>query len=90
MVTPRKKRAVDTATECIIEMFRRVGLTYPAPEITKHDKWYTLREWTTEEENDFRDWMKKKLKKDCKYMSAKHIDYEVAMFLLNYGWKHKE
>lgn len=86
----KKKAAVDICTECLIEMFRRVGLTYPAPEITKHDMWYTLREWTMEEEDEFKEWMRKHLKKRCKYMTMRHINYEVAMFLLNYSWKYKK
>ena len=78
-----------TCEECLKEMFKRVGEKYPNEELTSQDKWYTLRSWTTEEENDFRDWMAKYLKKKHRW-SKKQIDMEIGMFMLSWGWTNKE
>ena len=70
--------------ECLEEMFRRVGLEYPNKELTEQDDWWTKHTWTIEEENEFRDWMKKKLKKH----KIRRVDSEISMFLLMWGWSN--
>jgi len=79
----------QTTKDCLTEMFRRVGLTYPDLEFTSQKHWYTKRAWTTKEEEGFRDWMKKLLKKRYNWPD-KSIDFEVNMFLLNWGWKNSD
>jgi len=79
----------ETTTECLKEMFRRVGRKYPDKEFTDNNEWYKKETWTAAEESDFEDWMKKLLKKRYKW-PARKIDYEVAMFLLMWGWKNKD
>ena len=75
----------ELCEECLTEMFRRVGEEYPNKEFTDQDKWYLQHSWTVEEEDDFRDWMHKKLRK-AKF-SKHQADMETAMFLLYWGWK---
>ena len=75
-----------TTEDCLIEMFKRVGETYPNPELTDRDDWYMQRTWTIEEEKDFKEWMKVLLKKRYKYLTSLQIDAEIAMFLLMWGW----
>ena len=75
----------DSCEACLKEMFKRVGLTYPN-KITKQKDWYMKKCWTTKEEDDFRDWMKKYLKKKHRW-SATTIKKEIGMFLLMWGWK---
>ena len=75
-----------TTEDCLKEMFSRVGEAYPNPELTKHDDWFQKRTWTEDEKNDFRDWMKKLLKKRY-HFSEKKLDWEIGLFLLDWGWK---
>ena len=49
--------------DCLKEMFRRVGMYYPNKPFTDQKDWYTKCTWTKEEEDDFRKWMTKYLKK---------------------------
>ena len=72
--------------ECLAEMFRRVGEEFPNKELTDQDAWYAKRAWTCAEEDDFREWMETKLKKEAKF-TAKQATFETSMFLLNWGWK---
>jgi len=74
-------------TECLEEMFKRVGEDYHKTEIdTSKDKWYHERIWTQEEEEDFKKWMVKKLKRH-KFIRP---EYEAEMFMLMWGWKTEE
>jgi hypothetical protein len=72
-------------TECLKEMFKRVGEEYPN-KLTKQKDWWMKRSWTLEEEIDFKEWMRKYLKKTCRW-NAKMIDKEVGMFMLMWSWK---
>ena len=76
--------------QCLKEMFKRVGEKYPNKELTNKKDWYTLRSWTTKEEDSFKKWMKKKLKKSWSYMGATKIDREIGMFLLMWGWTNSD
>jgi len=69
--------------ECMTEMFARVGLTYPCDSLTKRDDWFMQKVWTLEEEDDFRRWMVKKLKRH----KMPKPELETAMFLLMWGWR---
>jgi hypothetical protein len=84
-----KRKTVNIAEKCMVEMFKRVGLDYSMDEIIEYGKkdqdWYWLKTWTTEEEDSFRDWMDIELKK--KRWNKKMRDSEVSWFLLMYGWK---
>jgi hypothetical protein len=76
----------DSCEACLKEMFKRVGETYPNKKLTDQKDWYMKRSWTEAEEDDFRDWMKKYLKKKHKW-TATTIRKEIGMFLLMWGWK---
>ncbi len=76
-----------TCEDCLKEMFKRVGEKYPNEKLTSQDKWYDKHSWTPEEENDFRNWMTKFLKKKHRW-NKKMIESEIAMFLLMWGWKN--
>ena len=75
----------DACEECLVEMFRMVGEKYPNKKLTDQKDWYTKRSWTESEEQDFKKWMGKYLKKNFKW-SKKMIEKEVGMFLLMWGW----
>jgi len=80
----------QTNTDCLREMFRRVGETYPNEELTAHDEWYTQHTWTDAEQDAFADWMRKLLKKRYRHWRKRTIDHEVGMFVLMWGWKTTE
>jgi hypothetical protein len=82
-----KMRYEDTTEMCLKEMFRRVGEKYPNKELTDQPEWYKKRTWTEAEENDFRKWMGKLLKKRHGWKKVL-IDREIGMFLLNWGWAY--
>ena len=55
-----------------------------------HDKY----QWTKAEEDDFRDWLMKYIKKNktalkMGYANKRQIENTVGMHILNYGWKYK-
>jgi len=72
--------------ECLHEMFRRVGLRYPNKKFTDQDRWYALRAWTFDDEDDFRKWMMKHLMKRMR-MRSDAAKKEVGYFCLMYGWR---
>lgn len=84
-----KQSYEQTTEECLTEMFKRVDETYPNKKLTNQNDWYTKRTWTSKEEDDFSNWMSKLLKKRYSW-TKKHIDREVGMFLLQWGWTQKE
>lgn len=74
---------------CLKEMFLRVGLVYPDLVFTSDPEWFRKKQWTLEAENSFRKWMIKFLCSNLrrKGWQKKQVEFEVAMFILNYGWK---
>lgn len=76
----------DTCEECLEEMFKRVGESYPNPKLTQQEKWFQKHTWSKQEQEDFRQWMTKLLRKRYKW-SKHHTEWETGMFLLDWGWK---
>lgn len=56
----------------------------------KYNWLYNKYEWTKEEEIKYKKWFKKYIKRKYKYLSERKITYEIAMFLLCYGWKNQK
>lgn len=69
-------------------MFRRVGLEY-TEDYCKKQEWYLTKSWTVGEQNDFKEWGKKLLKKELK-MSNHGSEKEMGWFLLSCGWGTEE
>jgi hypothetical protein len=80
----------ETHFECVRELFSRVGLPYPNPEFVAQENWYSLKSWSREEEDSFREWMRGLLLRRYTYLSDKQMEMELGFFLLNYGWITKE
>jgi len=79
----------DKTTEmCLKEMFKRVGEVYPNKEITDKPEWWRTKTWTEEQEEGFRKWMVKLLKKRHPGWKKVLIDREIGMFLLCWGWSY--
>lgn len=82
--------AEKTTEMCLKEMFRRVGERYPNKELTDQKEWYTKRTWTQKQEDGFRVWMDKLLKKRHKMWNKDIREREISMFLLMWGWRNEE
>jgi hypothetical protein len=68
------------------EMFKRVGFDGYDEEFAQQPYWYTLREWTLEEDVNFTKWFIDEYVKSLK--APKYIAKQAAgAFVLNYGWK---
>lgn len=78
----------QTCEMCLKKMFKMVGLEYPN-EITKNPEWFTTHTWTKEQQDKFRGWMKKTLKRRHPELSSPRIISEVGWFLLMWGWKNE-
>jgi len=69
------------------DCLERVGLKYPNPRFTKDKEWYTKRTWTEKEQESFKEFVKKKVRKAFPYLNENQVDFEAGMFILSYGWK---
>ena len=84
----------EHSDEILKEMCNRVGQDYETFDF-KDPQWFLKHSWTREEEEDFRIWLGKFLKKH-KYVGSgtkRGQDwgyYEAGKLLGNYGWRTKE
>jgi hypothetical protein len=82
--------------ECICELGKRVNLEWNTIDdalnfqAEKGEDWYRKMEWSKEEESNYRSWLEKKVRKQFRGFTKRSVDFEVGMFMLNYGWKVKE
>jgi hypothetical protein len=73
------KKAID-------QMFKVVGFDGFDEEFVKNEDWYSLKTWSQETENKYKEWFFKHAKKDLKW-EQQTIEKEYAWFNLMYGWK---
>jgi len=71
--------------EGLVEMFRRVGRTYPDPKLTKLRDWYTRVSWTEADQEDFRKWLVAHIRKKLRW-KKKLAENSASWFLLMWGW----
>lgn len=77
------------------EMCKRVKAPYTKMNFSKKN-WFLTYSWTEEEENDFREWLIKYVKKDkyarMELAGRSHCDVNklVNEFIFNYGWTTKK
>lgn len=72
--------------ELLPEMFKRVGLkNSDINDLTKVPQWFTTQKWTIEQEQDFTNWVARRLRSKLN-MPVKQAEREAKMFLLNFGW----
>jgi len=84
-----KKKIKEFMNEALDRMFREVGFDGFDQEFANQDHWYLKKEWTLEQEQQYRDWFIENCRKRLK-MSEKHAIYEAGYFLLNWAWKTKQ
>jgi hypothetical protein len=85
---PRSYNYEKSFEDCMKEMFKRVGLKFSV-EFCQGKDWYMSKSWTTAQQNEFRKWMEKLLKKRHGW-GAHQLNKEVGMFILCYGWKQSD
>ncbi len=85
--------STEHSNEILAEMCKRVGVDEKTFDFNQKN-WFWQHEWTQEQEDDFRKWLGKFLKKH-KYVGVgkkRGMDwgyYEAGKILFNYGWKIK-
>lgn len=67
------------------KMFEIVGETYSKEFCAKED-WYRKHTWTKEQQETYKKWFICEAKKTFKW-DNRTLNWEWAMFHLNYGWK---
>ena len=84
-------------TTILKEQFRRVNADFPTDEkYFKKENWFWDKEWTTEEEQDFKKWLfdymikNKRARQELMMFtskSKKNVKRFVDEFIMDYGWK---
>ena len=80
--TDKTREFFDSAMD---RMFRTVGFEGFDKEFVKQDLWYTKKAWSETQEAEFKKWMIDEGRSKMKW-SKKTAEYEVAYFLLMWGW----
>lgn len=73
------RKALDT-------MFKAVGFQGFDEEFVKQDAWYSRREWTAEQREEFRKWFVSSARKDLKW-AKRTAEREFSFFDLMWGWR---
>ena len=71
------------------KMFQYVGFEKWDREFTKQQEWYSLKSWTSNQENDYKQWFLQEIKKDLK-INKQLAEKEWGYFLLMWGWRTVE
>lgn len=89
--TLSKERFEPGLTKVLKEMCQRVGADYESMNF-KEDKWFYKHSWTLEEEKNFEKWLydnkDPEVNKNLGLSKNRYFrERQIAMFVLNYGWK---
>jgi hypothetical protein len=85
---PSEKRMKKFFRDALDKMFITVGFDGFDEDFVKNENWYLQREWTEEQEREYRDWLLGECKRVLR-LTKKQAELEVAYFLLMWGWKTK-
>lgn len=89
MKTKRELKIDKFYERAFEELFRRVGFDGFQREFTEQSGWFTLREWTLEEDLAFTKWFSEEYRKTLR--APRYVAEGAArMFVFNYGWKIKK
>jgi hypothetical protein len=72
-------------TAALTEMFKRVGRKY-SPEAISKPEWFYKSTWTSQQQEEFRQWLAKLIIRRLSY-PAKKAGREAGWFIFNYGWR---
>lgn len=76
------KKALDV-------MFRAVGFSGFDEDFAKQKDWYSRREWSAQQREDFRKWFVVNAKKDLRW-PKRVAEKEFSFFDLMWGWRERE
>jgi hypothetical protein len=79
-------KAKDFFKKALAEMFKVVGFAGFDEEFTMQEGWYSKREWTAQQRDEFRKWFVVNAKKDLRWGKNK-ADMEFSFFDLMWGWR---
>jgi hypothetical protein len=82
MKSPKLESFLNTALD---KMFKSVGFEHFDKDFTSQESWYTLRSWSEEDCDKFKDWFVQEAKKSLKW-SKKTAEREFSYFNLMWGW----
>ncbi len=68
------------------KLFQAVGFEQFDPKFAEQENWYQLKTWTSEQEDNFKNWFVKEYKKDLK-CTRFMAEREHSWFNLKWGWK---
>jgi hypothetical protein len=85
----RSQEKIDKFMDHALDvMFKAVGFDGFDEEFTKQPDWYIKREWSKEQQDEFRDWLIAECRTKLR-MRKKQAEVEAGFFLLSWGWKTK-
>jgi hypothetical protein len=83
-----QKKIDEFMDHALDKMFEMVGFEGFDEDFTKQSDWYTKKEWSIDEQNEFRNWLITECR-DKLRMRKKQAEVEAGFFLLSWGWKTK-
>jgi len=85
MLSNKEEKFIDAA---LAEMFRLVDRKY-SPKATSSPEWYYESTWTSQQQEQFREWLTKLIRRDLRHPAYK-ADRAADWFVFNYGWRVEE
>jgi hypothetical protein len=86
---PTASRSSEFFRKALDVMYRAVGFPGFDKKFAQQEGWYSKREWTTQQREDFRKWFVSSSKRDLRW--SKHVaEREFALFDLMWGWREKK
>jgi hypothetical protein len=82
----RQNKIDKFMSSALDKMFQSVGFDGFDEEFAKQDNWYLLREWTNEQQSEYKDWFISECSKKLR-MRKSQAEREFGFFLLSWGWK---
>jgi len=83
----RSQEKIDEFMDHALDMmFNVVGFNGFDEEFIKQPDWYTMKEWSKEQQDEFRNWLISELRTKLR-MRKKQAEIEAGFFLLSWGWK---
>lgn len=74
--------------EALDKMFISVGFDGFDEDFVKQEKWYLLRTWTKEKEDEYKDWFINAYRTKFRKSRAA-AEFEARYFLFMWGWKYE-
>lgn len=83
-----EKKMKEFFRSALDKMFMEVGFSEFDEEFAKQDEWYLKREWSEDQERQYRNWFYNECRTKLR-MRKKQAELETSYFLLMWSWKTK-